>query len=341
MPNSRRPRAVCRAADLFGSGVGGCRHQARARHASVPGVEQVQSTTLANGMKVIVWTDRDIPNVALYNWVRVGSRNEVPGITGPRAFLRAHDVQRHRASARRASSTGSWKRRAAPTTRSRSDNVTVYQDWFPRSGARPGLRSRSPIASRISSFDPKVIESERGVVYSERRLRVEDNNQGFLVEQVQATAFVAHPYQIPDHRLAGRHPGLEDRRPAEVLQDQLRAEQLHAGPGGRLSAPKKASRSRRNISSRFRGRSRRRRCAPPSPSSSARSACRRARRADAAASLRLQVARGQRSAGPGHQSADVDPRRWRLLAPASPAGRGEEARDRGRRLISRKASIPG
>ena len=48
----------------------------------VPGADQVRSMTLANGMKIIVWTDRDIPNVALYNWVRVGSRNEVPGITG-------------------------------------------------------------------------------------------------------------------------------------------------------------------------------------------------------------------------------------------------------------------
>ncbi len=47
------------------------------------------------------------------------------------------------------------------------------------------------------AFDPKVVESERGVVYSERRLSVEDSNEGFLVEQVQATAFVAHPYQIP------------------------------------------------------------------------------------------------------------------------------------------------
>jgi zinc protease len=34
-------------------------------------------------------------------------------------------------------------------------------------------------------------------VYSERRLRTEDSNEGFLFEQVQATAFVAHPYQIP------------------------------------------------------------------------------------------------------------------------------------------------
>ncbi len=53
----------------------------------VPGASQVQATTLSNGMKVIVWTDRDIPNVALYNWVRVGSRNEVPGITGLAHFF--------------------------------------------------------------------------------------------------------------------------------------------------------------------------------------------------------------------------------------------------------------
>ncbi len=55
--------------------------------ARVPGADQVKSTTLANGMKVIVWTDRDIPNIALYNWVRVGSRNEVPGITGLAHFF--------------------------------------------------------------------------------------------------------------------------------------------------------------------------------------------------------------------------------------------------------------
>ena len=73
------------------------------------------------------------------------------------------------------------------------------------------------------SFDPKVVESERGVVYSERRLSVEDSNEGFLVEQVQATAFVAHPYQIPTIGWPADIQGWKTRRPAEVLQDQLRA----------------------------------------------------------------------------------------------------------------------
>ena len=50
---------------------------------------------------------------------------------------------------------------------------------------------------RDLAFTPGVIESERGVVASERRLRVEDNNHGLLAEQVQAAAFVAHPYRFP------------------------------------------------------------------------------------------------------------------------------------------------
>ena len=47
------------------------------------------------------------------------------------------------------------------------------------------------------SFDPKVVESERGVVYCERRSSIDDDNFGTLIEQMQATAWTAHPYQFP------------------------------------------------------------------------------------------------------------------------------------------------
>ena len=113
-----------------------------------------------------------------------------------------------------------------------SDDVTVYQDWIPRSALDLVFDLESDRLANLS-FDPQVIESERGVVYSERRLRTEDSNEGFLFEQMQATAFVGASLPDPDHRLAGRHPELEARRPAEVLQDQLRPQQLHAGAGGR------------------------------------------------------------------------------------------------------------
>src|ERR1700736_5949282 len=54
-------------------------------------------------------------------------------------------------------------------------------------------------ADRIQNlnFDPQKIQSERGVVASERRLRTENNNRGLLSEQLWATAYVAHTYQWP------------------------------------------------------------------------------------------------------------------------------------------------
>ena len=50
-------------------------------------VEDVQSFTLSNGMKVFVLEDNSIPNVAMYFFYKVGSRNEYPGITGISHFF--------------------------------------------------------------------------------------------------------------------------------------------------------------------------------------------------------------------------------------------------------------
>ncbi len=161
----------------------------------VPGAAAIRAVTLANGMKVIVWSDRDIPNVALYNWVRVGSRNEAPGITGLAHFF---EHMMFNGTTRRA--PGEFDRlmegQGGANNAFTSDDVTVYQDWFPRSALELVFDLEADRLAHLS-FDPKVVESERGVVFSERRFSVEDRNPSFLMEQMQATAFVAHPYQIP------------------------------------------------------------------------------------------------------------------------------------------------
>jgi len=161
----------------------------------VPGADQVQSTTLANGMKVIVWTDRDIPNVALYNWVRVGSRNEVPGITGLAHFFE-HMMFNGTSKRKPGEFDREMEAQGGSNNAFTSDDVTVYQDWVPRTALELAFDLEADRLANLS-FDPQVVESERGVVYSERRLRTEDSNEGFLAEQVQGTAFIAHPYQNP------------------------------------------------------------------------------------------------------------------------------------------------
>src|SRR5437762_12746482 len=47
----------------------------------------VQTKTLQNGMKVLVQSDHSIPNVALYIFYRIASRNEHPGTSGLSHFV--------------------------------------------------------------------------------------------------------------------------------------------------------------------------------------------------------------------------------------------------------------
>jgi zinc protease len=169
--------------------------RAASRLLGVSGREQVRAATLGNGMRVIVWPVRNIPNVALYNWVRVGSRNEVPGATGLAHFfehMMFNGTSRH--------PPGEFDRlmeaEGGANNAFTSDDVTVYQDWFPASALELVLDLEADRVAHLA-FTPEVIESERGVVASERRLRVDDNSHGLLAEQVQATAFVAHPYRFP------------------------------------------------------------------------------------------------------------------------------------------------
>jgi zinc protease len=157
--------------------------------------QTVQTTTLSNGMKILIQEDHAIPNVAMYFFYKIGSRNERPGITGISHFFehmmfngakkygpKEFDNQMEMAGGNNNASTG--------------QDLTTYTDWFPRSALELMMDMESD-RIRDLAFDPKIIESERGVVYSERRSSVDNNNSGILREQLDAAAFIAHPYHWP------------------------------------------------------------------------------------------------------------------------------------------------
>jgi zinc protease len=168
---------------------------AHACFAQVPGAREIESITLANGMKIMVWPDRDIPNVAFYNWVSVGSRNESPGVTGLAHFFE-HMMFNGTATRAPGEFDRTLEANGARNNAFTSSDVTVYQNWFPRTALEIVFDLEADRLRNLS-FDPEIIESERGVVHSERRLRVDDSHFGRLQEQVQATAFLAHPYALP------------------------------------------------------------------------------------------------------------------------------------------------
>jgi zinc protease len=155
----------------------------------------IEARTLKNGLKVIVWPDQDIPNVALFNFFRVGSRNERPGITGLSHFFE-HMMFNGAKKYGPGQFDAVMEAAGGSNNATTSEDITTYMDWFPSSALETIFDLEGDRLAHLS-FDPKIIESERGVVYSERRSSVDNDNMGALMEQVQATAFVAHPYQVP------------------------------------------------------------------------------------------------------------------------------------------------
>lgn len=155
----------------------------------------VRTRTLKNGMKVLVQPDHSIPNVALYIFYRIGSRNEHPGTTGLSHFfehMMFNGAKKYGPGDLDKVMEANGGSNNAYTTQ----NVTVYQDWFPRS-ALSLIYDIESDRIRDLTFDPKKIASEREVVASERRLSIDNDNFGLLDEQLWATAFIAHPYQWP------------------------------------------------------------------------------------------------------------------------------------------------
>jgi zinc protease len=70
----------------------------------------------------------------------------------------------------------------------------VYTDFIPSSALDLAFDLEGD-RIRDLALDSKIVESERGVVYSERRTSLDNNNGRLLGEQLRAAAYTAHPYQ--------------------------------------------------------------------------------------------------------------------------------------------------
>jgi len=154
--------------------------------------EDIKVHKLDNGLKILLYEDRNIPQVALYTFFRVGSRNERPGLTGV-----SHFIEHLMFSGTKKIGPGEFDRKmefsGGANNAFTGDDMTGYTDWFPPATLEAMIEIE---ADRMQGliFDPQVFESERNVIASERRMGVENDNDSILSENVRATAIMAHPY---------------------------------------------------------------------------------------------------------------------------------------------------
>ncbi|EMR01710.1 M16 family metallopeptidase [Cesiribacter andamanensis] len=155
--------------------------------------DDVKTFTLDNGMKVLVLEDHSIPNANMYLFWKVGSRNEYPGITGLSHFfehMMFNGSKKYGPKEFDRTMEAAGGSNNAYTT----ENVTVYTNWFPSSSMETIFDLE---ADRIASLDlnDEMIESERGVVLSERSTSLENSNWSKLHDHLKGAAFLAHPYR--------------------------------------------------------------------------------------------------------------------------------------------------
>ena len=157
--------------------------------------EDVKTFTLKNGMKFLVIEDNSIPNANMYLFYKVGSRNEYQGITGLSHFFE-HMMFNGAKKFGPKMFDQTMEFNGGANNAYTTENVTVYTNWFPSSATEVIFDLEGDRIASLS-IDPKMVESERGVVLSERSTGLENSPWRLLFETAQGVAFLEHPYHWP------------------------------------------------------------------------------------------------------------------------------------------------
>lgn len=156
---------------------------------------EAQEFTLKNGMTLIVKVDPRAPTAVHMLWVRVGSMDEVDGVSGV-AHVLEHMLFKGTAKVKQ----GEFSRRvAALGGRENAFTNKDYTGYYQQIPAKRLAEVMALEADRFANNQWPDIEftKEIEVVKEERRMRTEDSPRMLMYEQLYATQFVASPYRRP------------------------------------------------------------------------------------------------------------------------------------------------
>ncbi|WP_333840709.1 M16 family metallopeptidase [Pelomicrobium sp.] len=163
--------------------------------ASPSGLANPYAKTLDNGLKVIVKEDRRAPVVVSQLWYRVGSMDEMNGVTGV-----SHVLEHMMFKGTQKVPAGEFSRLiAAAGGRENAFTSRDYTAYFQILHA-----SKLPLATRLEAdrmrnltLSEQEFQKEIKVVMEERRWRTEDRPRALLFEQLMAVSLLVHPYRHP------------------------------------------------------------------------------------------------------------------------------------------------
>jgi len=158
----------------------------------VADIQNLRRSTLGNGLEVLLYPSFDAPVASFWVFYRVGSRNELPGITGVSHWVE-HMMFKGTPNVGSGELMLRVNRNGGELNAFTSYDYTAYHQTLPadRIGLAVGLEADRMVNLLI---DPAETESERTVILSERQGAF--NNPSYVLwDETLATAFRAHSYR--------------------------------------------------------------------------------------------------------------------------------------------------
>ncbi|HEV8354487.1 MAG TPA: pitrilysin family protein [bacterium] len=150
--------------------------------------------SLGNGLAVLLLEDHTAPVATFWVWYRVGSRNELPGLTGISHWTE-HMLFKGTPAHPKGDLTRFIERLGGRWNAFTWKDYTAYHEVLPATHLDVAIDLE---ADRMVNtiFDPEEVERERTVIISERE--GSENYPGYLLrEEIDAIAFKVHPYRTP------------------------------------------------------------------------------------------------------------------------------------------------
>ncbi|WP_233287399.1 M16 family metallopeptidase [Bradyrhizobium oropedii] len=166
--------------------------------------ERPASFTLDNGLQVVVIPDHRTPVVTQMIWYKVGSADETPGKSGLAHFLE-HLMFKGTAKHPAGEFSQTVLRVGGNENAFTSSDYTGYFQRVPREQLPTMMEFEADRMTGLILKDENVLP-ERDVVLEEFNMRVANNPDARLTEQIMAALYLNHPYGRP---VIGWHQEIE------------------------------------------------------------------------------------------------------------------------------------
>src|SRR6202165_3372407 len=174
--------------------------------------EPPASFTLPNGLQVLVIPDHRTPVVTQMIWYKVGSADETPGKSGLAHFLE-HLMFKGTAKHPADEFSQTVLRTGGNENAFTSTDYTGFYQRVPREQLGKMMEFEADRMTGLILKDENVLP-ERDVVLEEYNMRVANNPEARLSEQIMAALYLNHPYGRP---VIGWHQEIEKLSRADAL----------------------------------------------------------------------------------------------------------------------------